>query len=438
MNDWFAAQKIYNVIFVYHDFGKIEIFVSEPFLLAGPSDRSDFSKYSDLFYDKTRDLHGYELSVLLVADMPRVFIDNDIYSGIDGRHLTILLSKINATYRVEITLDAVYRFDIVFNMLPFDWITRSHTYMYEIEELCFIVKRGPRQILASEMADIFRSKTWWAILAIFCICGCLWHLYHLNDPHTGSDTLYFMFQVQVQQSVNRRVRSIFERIFICTFTLYSCLLIVFVKSRIYALLIAPSIEEPYTTIAEVLNTNEEIYTPKWAYESLEHMYGREILRPFRTFEREFLFNYSTTAKAFLLPKWEAQQIVGHTKNFYNSKDLMWYMVKECLATQPRSYSLEPGSPFVAIFNKYMLWMQETGLVRGMAQIDHWSVVGSPLNFDKTSVDISLWQFRHAFFMLAAGLGVATVVFMLEILCARLHCWWRRVMLYRLPMFDYME
>jgi ribosomal protein S17E len=397
---------------------------------------------SEIFVEKFTNLHGFSLRLSYLEDQYRMMESNGQLEGLDAEYLKTILSKLNANVDVVEKVNQIESskievnniagiYDLSFNMahqkIKSKGDQTNYLYPHEILEVRVLV---PKAKLASSLKlflQPFSIKVWITLIVVFMTLGWGWH--RLNRRYskkklTRTEIGFQLTRMQITQGFNLAsiiVPLRFKRVFVIGFIFWS-----FVLSQAYQSVMIANLLEPFSnteinTIKQLNKSSLTIYTSQTyfllANEVLPNMINLKVNTKKYVSALKHEFEPNT---AYVMSNIDAYSIIYSEKNIKNGRPIM-HLMEEVLAYAPQSYVINKKLPLKEEIDDII------GRIRASGIDQYWKT----LAFGRAEVrykqklaqtpqpSLKLEQFGYAFKVLFIGHTLAFIVFIFELIWARL-------------------
>jgi hypothetical protein len=437
--------KTIKMIILYQDVttGAIRMQAPDIFVHKKLSDVRIGDDLSEIFVTKFTNLHGFSLRLSYLKDEYRMIENNGQLEGIDAEYLKTVLSKLNSKVDViskfeksqSVNFEANHitgSSDISFTMTPQKCNPtsdqRKYLYPHGILEIRVLVPKAGFVSSFQLFLQPFSIKVWITLIVVFMTLGWSWH--RLNRRYskkklTRTEIGFQITRMQITQEFNLAsivVPLRFKRVFVIGFIFWS-----FVLSQAYQSVMIANLLEPFSypeinTIEKLNESGINIYTPKIYFRLVN------VISPIAS--TNFIVNdtkYELALKhefepntAYVMSNTDAYSVIYSEKNIKNGRPIM-HLMEEVLTYAPQSYTVDKKLPLKEEIDDIIGRIKASGidqywktLAFGRAEIRYKQKLAQT-----PQPSLKLKQFESAFKVLLIGHMLALIVFILELIWARM-------------------
>lgn len=413
---------------------------------------------ADLFYDKTKNLHQYNLNISLFAEDARVIFSKDGHlAGTDARTSKLIEKYLNANFSFGDRFDSFGEFlpngtateslaKIINRDVQMSFNLRIHriaefkeklevTIINERSDLCIIVPYIGEKSQFGNLFKGFDYTVWILMTTAVVFTSLVWMMTTLmsgDKYYNFTDTLLNIFAVKLGQSLIIMPNKVALQFLAICFLLYAQFITNAFKSNLTSQLLKNVSGTQIDTLSDLAYTEFPLLVYDRYRGFIEngmgksHQFYTKILKRLKTVNvseyAEFLANNSEVG--FINKKHLTTYYVRERRHIDHGRPI-YHEMKDCPVPIVQTYVLPMGSPYLGQVNKLLRRAQEAGL------INFWQ------NYMKTHIDddrgklplqkdteentpLGLQHLQAAFSLLALGLGISTIVFFYELFSAYLH------------------
>lgn len=452
-------KKILNIVIVTFVQNRLETIGYNPFL----NQYFQILSTENIFYNKLSNLHEYTINVMLtrVEDLTKVRVyqqDNQTkYMGKDGMTIQTIIKHCNGILNV-IDLTKIYglenpwrpmnknlkenmkmpiiekfKADLIFDSQ--DMVLNNFTdvlYPHAKDDFKIMVPRAQYISQNENILAIFQGGFVYFVIFFVIVCPLFWYfaivvenyIYRLRNAtylNLFFKTFFDNFRLFLGLSTSTFGNNFVDNFFLI-FLLF-CNLIVnnYFQSILKSILTVSKKEPEIDTVEDLAKSGIVVY-------SLETII-QEAVANLKLSKQTDLPKFGILTPAFLAVKY--RDISKNTSLLVNADRLeavievnpFFHMVKETLIPSYICFHVVKGSPYYIMLEKYVPRVLEGGLYDFWKKQNSFAVFLEQGIIDRTEISgfvvLTVEHFWNIFCFLGVSLGIACVVFILEIIVARL-------------------
>jgi hypothetical protein len=439
--------KIFKLIILFEDAtnGQVRMITPDFFFRKKMTDVQIGNDLSKVFVKQIKNLHGLALNTAYFEDPNRLYEKDGKFGGFDGEYLNTILTALNASLIVnkriskseEILLDALVAssvIDINVNTIFQKKKTSKpklvdNLYPNDMFEIRVLVPKAGLVSSLQLFLQPFSIKVWITTVVVFMTLGWGWH--RLNRRYsrrrlTRTEIGFQLTRIQITQAFNLAsiiVPLRFKKVFVIGFVIWS-----FVLSQAYQSVMIANLMEPFSypeinTIEQLNRSGLVVVTPYLYSHFVTNLSPIELSNSKfndKKFELALQHRFDPNT-AYVMSNTDAYTLIYSEKNIKDGRPIM-HLMEEVLAYAPQSYIINKKLPLKEEINKIM------GRIRASGIDQYWKT----LHFGRAEIRykrklaaqaaepfLKMEQFRYAFYVLFIGQSLAIVVFIFELIWARL-------------------
>jgi hypothetical protein len=423
--------------------GKVRMISPDIFLSKTMIDLKIGVDLSKVFMKKIKNLHEYPLKIGYIEDSDRFYESDGKFGGFDGEYFNTVLAALNASYKItqkipkakEIFLEAYFvsgsidvNFNPSFQKSYAPTKTLKPLYPNDIIEIRVLV---PKSGIVSSLylfLQPFSITVWFATIFVFMALG--WGWYRLNQRYskkklTRTEIGFQLTRMQITQGFNLAsiiVPLRFKRVFVIGFIFWS-----FVLSQAYQSVMIANLLEPFSypeinTIQQLNMSGLDVIAPNFYYKFANSTYPIKLSKlklSLAKYELALKHKFEPNT-AYVMSNTDAYSVLYSEKNIENGRPIM-HLMEEVLAYAPQNYLIHKRSPFKEEIDEIM------GRIRASGIDQYWKTLAfgrAEIRYKRklaqaTEPTLKIEQIRYAFYVLFIGHSLAIVVFIFELIWARL-------------------
>lgn len=424
------SSRILNVVIMGYFDGEVKTLTYNPFI-------SSLLYYLDVnmtsidgvFPDKLVNLHGYAYKVLFKNSLPQIFLFKGYVYGPNIRFLETVVAKQNATISARQTLDWSINdalnertVDICLNSDMFVSFTngqvRTTINTFETDGFCALVPLPGMKSYFDFITKPFDLWTWIFVLASMTCCAIVWRLLNKTSNNETNSSMYYVFGFVssfLGQAIPFRNHRPMQKIILQLTLMLTFILGTLHQSLMIASIAGSQYRPIITTIDKLLSSDYSYYVDKVfelrlsESEHYQRMSPKIVENYLETLELDYK-NLSSMNVVIIATCSNLQWTISNSdsKPFERRSYEFYYMLEEKF----NSYYLEFPAADQNFFQKRLQAFSLRILESGIKQ--KWS----NLKLKKTSKDsdqmLSLVNIAPAFYLLASGLGISILTFLMDI------------------------
>lgn len=425
------TNHILNFVVVFVQ-KKLEVFTYNPF----KNEIVNLTVTPGYFPDKIKNLYGYKLRISFFENLPLIRKNDNKWIGKDYEVLKFITNMLNSTFEIIEPPENTHYYgaynDITNDETDFCFVSHfrgpqtfknaEFTYPYEANSLAILLpfeKESNNSVILLELIPVVISGFVIILVTIasllretnikqiflqrfLYIYSCL-----LGYPFPNLYTKHFSAKFQITTFI---FASIVFR------TLFQCFLI--------GNFMISSPNNQINSISELKTSHLKIYIsktlaarlpPDYTYNLQEHFIYEEYNK---TRREEMIYKKLNTSGGYVM-SWRAarkyEQMLKH-----EHKKIVFYVMKEVLIPSFNVYIFRQNSPYLDKINDYLLREKQYVIVRNKYQDPNFNYNSESFSTDNNKNTLTFKHFAHIFRFLFGGLFISCVVFVLEILLAKLY------------------
>lgn len=428
-------------IFTYTPFG-------DDFLIKLPSNAT---KYDDLFWDKTRDLNQHPFRVSLFPDKTRAIFNKDgTFSGTDGYLTDVMIEKLNAKLVLLPPTDGYDIGEFLKNGSTIGSLNQIVTRTVEVsfntrflrlaqfkglvqitftngrDDICILVAKAG---FASNFYNIFRafSMTVWKFTLIALLCASLsfYGIYQIGTKNRPMKNIFFNFySLHLLQPIIKLPQRWSLKLLLGFWIMY-CLLInsAYEGNLTSHLVLRPTLPE-INTIRQLEQSSYQILTFGRYVDLLQNFLNKtgtynKLKKRIRGISIEDLYRHieQNDVRYAYANKYHINQYISKSKAQTIQGIPAFNHMVECPVPYLVAYAVGYGSPYLYRINTILRRIQESGF------ISYWDqkgdrMIGRSKGTDGGPVSLTIEHVLSSFYLLAFGLVISFVSFIIEMLEAK--------------------
>jgi hypothetical protein len=424
--------------------GKVRMIASDLFKHKKMVDVEIGDDLSEVFMEKVKNLHKFPLKIGYIEEPDRFYEVDGRFGGFEGEYLNTILTALNASYKVtrklskgkENQLEGFYLnddVDINFNTnFRKSSSTRNALNPLKSRDIVEIRVLVPKTGLVSTLhlfLQPFSIKVWITIMVVFMTLGWGWH--RLNRRYskkklTRTQIGFQLTRMQVTQGFNLAsiiVPLRLKRVFVIGFIFWTFVLSQAYQSAMIANLLEPFSYPDTNTIEQLNMSGLGVVTPSFYYQLAKHVTSIELsnLNINNTKYELALKHKFEPNTAYVMSNSDAYSVIYSEHNIKNGRPIM-HLMEEVLAYAPQSYFIHRRLPIKKEIDEIMDRIRASGIDKywktlafGRAEIRYKRKLAS----QAPEPMLKFEQFKCAFHVLIIGHSLAFVVFIFELIWARL-------------------
>lgn len=324
--------------------------------------------------------------------------------------------------------DVVYgRADIAGNgrfMMEYE-VDMEFTVPFQNDYLCLVVPKSqqiPKWIM---IFHGFSTDLWLALCGTFLICVVVYRIFRIvaSKILVVRDIVEWLdiFGIFVNSPVNLSIPLLSQKIFLA-FCMYFCVIMSAIfQSSLVTSYSSASYYPDLNTMEDVLASNLpisstlDVFSYNSSSETIRRLRQKQISSKGKVSLEEAAYHRSVAA---LERKLDAEFYIG-TKYYDNAGNPLLHVVKECTASYFVSMAVQRGSPFLPLISRFIERFAESGLIRKWYEdfVDYIRLMDRYRRgqHEEGRKAFSVNDMQTAFYVLIAGLAVASFVFIGELL-----------------------
>lgn len=400
---------------------------------------------------RLRNLHGYPLHVSMFPQYPTAIlvsnVENNsiIYEGMDGYILSTMAQYFNFKFKIHTSYgnnryglalqngsilgslaDVVYgRTEISFNSRFVMWYgTDNIDFSIPVtsDKLCIIAPKAKRIPKWKNMLMCYKPEVWLSLLLIYFTCVvCFYFLqkFHLQNQSIGCLPAFDMFQVFVLSPVSHPPRILMQQLLFASCLLFSLVMMNIFQGLLVTNITSPNYGTDIHTLEQLHDSNLQILTGSSSTRDMLKNGGYIVTKKFKVFEgtREEMIQHVLKSDAAITERESSVRFLV-TKHILPDGTALMHMVDECPGYYYLAYILPKHTPYLQVFNSFFRKVIECGLTEKW----FWDSIDikTKLTYRKSQLKpktlklFSLSDLQLAFYILATGLMLSSLVFGAEI------------------------
>lgn len=456
----FWQRQILNVIIIFWT-NELNCFTYSPFVEGNliPLNVSE-TESERLFFDKLKNLNGHEIRIGLNIEPERSTITRignvTKMSGIDGDFGTLIMARMNATFRIFEPLDGLDLGETfengsangIFAMLKKDKVDMSFnarffrfkmfrgaiepTVTLGRDDVCILVPRTGISLNLDNIFDAFELPVWILFIAALPIYALFFQFYHrkrrsFRTLHSFSHTFLRLFGWTTNQPYMYSPRTTLAKVVFGLWILYSAFITQWYNSNLTSYLMVKPRLPDITTLQQLEQSNYQIFT-QLRYSSLLD----DMVNKTNQYQNLFKRLHNDTIEQFVNRTLSKDTSYAYAHKEHLIRYLMlkghlfdtFALMRECPVPFITVYGLSYGSPYKGRINWIMSQARDSGI------INYWLGIG--IHRDKMNqfrhfvspsehhVPISISHLQTSFYILLFGCIISLLVFLYEINLAKRH------------------
>ncbi|XP_031786438.1 uncharacterized protein LOC116417448 [Nasonia vitripennis] len=390
----------------------------------------DSSLCQNLYFDKTRDLHGHVVNLGVFVQSSTLPFDDmkvglDRFGGVNGEIAKEIWTKLNANasvkfYKTMGTFDAkgnpvgfyedlrLHRIDYAMNMIFFRYFWKLQTYPHESSAICIISYKDRSTIGSLRELLSTITSTFWIIVIIGSVILNIALKFLLNENISSS--CLELLRMIISVSSLKEPQQYTRRFFFAYIIVLTMMTNFYFQSSLSSISIAPS-SKPVIDSEESLLKSDLI------------IYGRASMRSFLNLsdpkhkERYVNEEFPKCAKR-LLQGQRVACISGCISSRYNIYEGGRVHISEEKRHTFMSFAVRDNWPLYFRVNQILRRMSEGGLIV-LFRRREMRLFKRPPRFRKSIKRITMRDANFAFYVWNVGVVVSSCVFMCEIFLAKI-------------------
>lgn len=419
--------SIINFVWIYYT-NKVQLVAYNPFnrtLL-------NFTETDETFPDKYVNMYGYELDVSICNDEPRNFYKNGNFYGMDGNLMNIILQKLNASVNYHYTDGHMSAVADVRNrktdfflvgVIALSYVTFvQFSNPVSMDNVMVLVPKSNMGMFHNGSIIEFTDNVSWSVLLFtiflltiitFIMKALVWKFLHYKISNAFMDVLSMLCSLPLATFRNNR----FSVKILFTFSYFSAILL---QSLLQSTLVSSYVNKfqrgETQTLKELHESDLPVYTLSiFANYLLEHnpivtnirnKTIHEIVQSVNRGEKDGAY---AVLQSYIFALSNRVYENRKHRNFWRN----YQILDECLIPAFKSYIFPLRSPFISIFNKFIMLCNEFGLTQYSFKRDrkHFHDFGK-------SRKLKLFYFKQMFSVLIYCWILSFVIFVSEIIFYR--------------------
>jgi hypothetical protein len=356
-------------------------------------------------------------------DPPRSQVIGGKVTGMDGLYLENYVSYMRVNYTIVSPEYELQHFnsDLSFNVKDFHYINMDSSALFYINQFwrqCILVPKAEAESIIDALITIMAPNAILVMLLANLLFGIFFYLVLQLRPQLrikATDAFFVLLRTAITNSVNRRMRTPFERISLTAHIVFSFLVLNATLCFMKQFLVSPrhndinTIDHLNRTDLKIIGSDVEKYlASKW----FDQAFADKIIPVHNGFRQPINRSF-----AHILPNDFVDQYVHSNANYVRGVQQM-HKMKQHISEYYRGYSGKIDDYYMETMHFYLSAIEESGI----RQHWKWVVRGNsrdPVEKKCDKVAITMQQMRKLFLALVIGYGLAFLVFLGELAVG--HC-----------------
>jgi hypothetical protein len=386
---------------------------------------------TDLVFERRNTFNGRLVKLLYMDDPPRSRAIDGRVMGLDGLFLDGYVKYMNTDYVVVKHFEKrnytyemrylnsninLFMFNVIDYVYPFNQMAIMF-YMFGFTHQCLLVPKQPNKTMIDQFLQILQPNLIILLLMVFIVFGLIFFLVLRLRPklRLGIFDVYFiLFQITITNSVDRKLRTLFEKMSLLAYIVLCFLVVSGVQSFMKQFLMSPSATE-IDTLDQLNRSNLRIIVNNINYQLLKQSYDDAFME--KVDRVEYLITESINRSyAYIWNSEDVDRFYNSKANFVNGVPQM-HRMKECSAKYYRGYVGPLDGFYEQSMHFYLQAIEESGIRLFWEQQRH--VKGDVRHHSDEEALVTLGHLKRVFNMLFVGWGAASMAFLAEVVVGRI-------------------